>query len=141
MTLKIYFAGSIRGGRDDTEVYSELIRYLATFGDVLTEHVGDSSLTESGEDGPSDTWIYDRDMDWIRQSDVVIAEVSNPSLGVGYEIGKAEDMDKPILCLYRNQSNKRVSAMISGNSNITIARYGTFEQALGHISSFLDSLK
>lgn len=139
--MKIYFAGSIRGGRDDKDLYLRLIQHLAQYGQVLTEHVGDGNLTEIGEDGPSDEWIYRRDMDWVRQSDVVIAEVSTASLGVGYEIGKAEDMNKKMLCLYRDQQNKRLSAMISGNLNVKIARYETFDDAINHIDSFFKSLK
>ncbi len=139
--MKIYFAGSIRGGRDDKELYLQLIQYLSRYGQVLTEHIGDGNLTEFGEDGPSDEWIYNRDMDWVRQSDVLIAEVSTPSLGVGYEIGKAEDMNKKMLCLYRNQQDKRLSAMISGNSNVKIARYEALEDAINHIDRFFEVLK
>ncbi len=40
MQLKIYFAGSIRGGRVDAPIYQFLIAYLSSFGEVLTEHVG-----------------------------------------------------------------------------------------------------
>jgi hypothetical protein len=141
MNMKIYFAGSIRGGRDDKELYLQLIQYLSRYGQVLTEHIGDGNLTEFGEDGPSDEWIYNRDMDWVRQSDVLIAEVSTPSLGVGYEIGKAEDMNKKMLCLYRNQQDKRLSAMISGNSNVKIARYEALEDAINHIDRFFEVLK
>ncbi len=139
--MKIYFAGSIRGGRDDKELYLHLIQHLSRYGQVLTEHIGDGNVTELGEDGPSDEWIYNRDMDWVRQSDVVIAEVSTPSLGVGYEIGKAEDMNKKMLCLYRNQQDKRLSAMISGNSNVKIARYETLKDAINHIDGFFKALK
>jgi 2'-deoxynucleoside 5'-phosphate N-hydrolase len=46
---KIYFAGSIRGGRDDVNLYFEIIDYLKSFGEVLTEHVGDNSLSSNGE--------------------------------------------------------------------------------------------
>lgn len=38
--MKIYFAGSIRGGRDDASIYARLIEELKTHGEVLTEHVG-----------------------------------------------------------------------------------------------------
>ena len=139
--MKIYFAGSIRGGRGDKALYLQLIQHLARYGQVLTEHVGDGSLTELGEDGPSDNWIYDRDMSWIKASDVVIAEVSTPSLGVGYEIGKAEDMNKKMLCLYREQPNKRLSAMIGGNSNVKMVRYEALKDAINHIDNFFASLE
>ncbi len=48
--MKIYFAGSIRGGRDDSEIYFKIIEMLqATGADVLTEHIGSSELTSHGE--------------------------------------------------------------------------------------------
>lgn len=139
--MKIYFAGSICGGRDDQELYLQLIQHLAKYGQVLTEHVGDQNLSDFGEKGLSDDWIYNRDMSWVQESDVLVAEVSTPSLGVGYEISKAEDMKKRILCLYRrNQQNKKLSAMIGGNSNINIAKYETLEDAVKHIDAFFESL-
>ncbi|PIN81311.1 nucleoside 2-deoxyribosyltransferase [Candidatus Woesearchaeota archaeon CG10_big_fil_rev_8_21_14_0_10_32_9] len=139
--MKIYFAGSIRGGRDDKGLYNELIQYLTSYGKVLTEHVGDKNLTEFGEDGPSDEWIYNRDMSWIKEADVIIAEVSTPSLGVGYELGKAENMNKHILCLYKNQLNKRLSAMISGNKNLKLVNYKTLDEAKKHIDKFFKLLE
>ncbi|KAK7878357.1 hypothetical protein WMY93_031074 [Mugilogobius chulae] len=112
---KIYFCGSIRGGRDDVHVYQRLVHALRTYGTVLTEHVGDGSLTDSGEVSDSgDKLIHDRDLDWLRQSDVIVAEVTQPSLGVGYELGRAVEMNKPILCLFRPESGRRLSAMIRG---------------------------
>ena len=62
--MKIYFAGSIRGGRDDAALYRQIIAMLMEYGEVLTEHGGDASLTRAGEDGPSDGAIYGRDMAW-----------------------------------------------------------------------------
>jgi 2'-deoxynucleoside 5'-phosphate N-hydrolase len=138
--MKIYFAGSIRGGRNDKEFYLRLILYLQQHGDVLTEHVGNQGLTFIGDDGPTDEWIYDRDMAWLKATDVVVAEVSTPSLGVGYEIAKAEGLGKPILCLWRNDSNKRLSAMIGGSRHIKKEAYDTFEQAIGAIDRFFGTL-
>lgn len=139
--MKIYFAGSIRGGRDDQELYLQLIQHLTNYGQVLTEHVGDGNLTKLGEDGPSDEWIYNRDLSWMQEADVVIAEVSTPSLGVGYEIGKAEELRKKMLCLYKDQQNKKLSAMISGNLNLDLVKYKTLEDAVNHIDNFFKSLK
>lgn len=47
--LRIYFCGSIRGGRADRSLYEEIIRHLATRGKVLTEHIADADLEEVGE--------------------------------------------------------------------------------------------
>jgi len=81
--MKIYFAGSIRAGRDDQELYQRLIQSLQYHGQVLTEHVGDSNLTQWGDEGPADQDIYERDMAWLADADVIVAEVSTASLGVG----------------------------------------------------------
>lgn len=48
MSLRIYFAGSIRAGRDDAQLYYKIVRLLQKYGTVLTEHVGDPGLCESG---------------------------------------------------------------------------------------------
>lgn len=80
-------------------------------------------------------------MHWIQEADVVVTEVSTPSLGVGYEIGKAENLDKQMLCLYRPQENKQLSAMISGNPNQTIAEYHNLEDAISRIDKFFGAMK
>ncbi|PIZ51506.1 nucleoside 2-deoxyribosyltransferase [Candidatus Woesearchaeota archaeon CG_4_10_14_0_2_um_filter_33_13] len=137
--MKIYFAGSIRGGREDKELYFKLIESLAEHGQVLTEHIGNSNLGEFGEQH-DDKVIYDRDMAWVKEANVIIAEVSTPSLGVGYEIGQAEMMGKKILCLYRNGQNKKLSAMISGNKNIKIVKYDCLNDAITIIDHFFKNI-
>ncbi|XP_072292996.1 5-hydroxymethyl-dUMP N-hydrolase [Eucyclogobius newberryi] len=114
-TRRIYFCGSIRGGRDDVHVYQRIVHALRTHGTVLTEHVTHGGLTDAGETSESgDKQIHDRDLDWLQQSHAVVAEVTQPSLGVGYELGRAVDLDKPVLCLFRPESGRRLSAMIRG---------------------------
>lgn len=117
--MKIYFSGSIRGGRSDADLYRQLIRELATYGKVLTEHVGSSEL----EENLSDRQIHDRDIEWLKEADIVIAEVTIPSLGVGYEIAKAISFNKPIYCLYREQKEESVSAMIKGSPEVNCYAY------------------
>ena len=81
--MKIYFAGSVRGGRDDKELYAEIVNKLGPFGTVLTEHLADKSLTSAGEGNISERDIYARDVEWLMSADAVVAEVTTPSLGVG----------------------------------------------------------
>ena len=66
---------------------------MKDYGTVLTEHIGDIEIDHNGEK-INDRSIHDRDMDWLLQSDIMIAEVTNPSLGVGYEIGRAIENNK-----------------------------------------------
>lgn len=139
MSRKIYFAGSIRGGRDDQEIYFAIIEELAKYGTVLTEHLGSKELGSEGEYTKTDTFIFERDMDWVREADVIVAEVSTPSLGVGYEIGQAQAMGKKILCLYRPSEGKRLSAMVSGNAYVQIAEYQSLEDVIKIFDNYFAS--
>ena len=134
---RLYFAGSIRGGRDDEDRYAVLIEALAARGAVLTEHIADPDGIDAGR---TDEEIYERDVAWLRSSDAVIAEVTTPSLGVGYELGLAEALGIPVLCLFRTGAGKRLSAMVAGNERFSVARYTTLDEAVAAIDDFLTLL-
>lgn len=125
--MKIYFAGSIRGGRDDSHIYFEIIKELQKYGEVLTEHIGDPNLTMKGE-SLSESEIHDRDMNWVFESDVIFAEVTQTSMGVGYEIGRAVEAGKKVIAVYRELEGKRISAMIAGSDKLTLIKYSTIEE-------------
>jgi len=111
--MNIYFACSITGGREFESVYQVLVRALAEEGhQVLTAHLAGSGVGVS-KAVLSPREVYMRDVNWIRASDALIAEISVPSHGVGYEIGFALGSGKPVLALY--QQGRKVSKMISGN--------------------------
>lgn len=126
--MKIYFSASIRGGREDVEHYANIIEILRVYGQVLTEHLGDKTLTSYGQTTMTDTEIFIKDTKWIHESDIIVAEVTTPSLGVGYEIGYAESLGKRIVAIHRKEDEKRVSAMIAGNSNINLYTYKKIEE-------------
>lgn len=137
---KIYFAGSIRGGRDDYELYSEIIGYLQNFGEVLTEHVGQKQITDMGETGMSEQEIYARDIAWLTSADVIVAEVTTPSLGVGFEIARATDLKKQVLCLYRIRDERRVSAMISGCPDLLLKEYKKWAEIEDTLDKFFNQI-
>ena len=134
--MKIYFAGSIRGGRADAHIYKELVALLSIYGKVLTEHVGDTTLPESGETGETMEYIFERDVKWIADSDVLVAEGTTQSLGVGYEIGTAERLGKRILCLYRPQEGKLLSGMVLGNKKLQVELYRDITDAEAILEKF-----
>ena len=82
--------------------------------------------------------LWSRDKDWIIDSDVIIAEVSNPSLGVGYELGLSEAIGKPVLCLYHSANPKSLSAMVAGNKSFTTEIYSTMDDLKTIIDNFLN---
>ena len=135
---KVYFAGSIRGGRDDAQLYTDLISYIKTKNAiVLTEHIGDANLLKN-EKNLTDKEIYLRDIDWKKESDLIIAECTRPSLGVGYELAFAEKLQKPVNVLFRNKEC-HLSAMISGDEYFKVFSYETKEEAFKIIDQILNN--
>jgi hypothetical protein len=137
---KVYFACSIRGGREDADYYGELVRIISKYAVVLTEIFADKTLTAAGMSNPS-TDIWSNDLRWIGQADAIVAEVTNPSLGVGYEIAAAEKMGKPILCLFRSGKGRKLSAMIDGSPGATVIEYSNVQSAEHAIAAFLANLR
>ena len=99
--------------------------------------MGSTELSEKGEISLIDNDIFQRDLKWLQSADVLVAEVSTPSLGVGYELGIAEKLKIPVLCLYRSIKEKRLSAMINGNEKFHCQAYQGFNEAKTHINKFL----
>ena len=118
---KIYFAGSIRGGRVDAELYRRIIKHMQNTCIVLTEHVGSPNLNIM-EQGKRDQDIYDQDTAWLRESDILIGECTCPSLGVGYELAYAESKGIPCHIFY-DKTKTQLSAMLTGNSYFHIHPY------------------
>ena len=116
--MHVYFAGSIRGGRADAELYHRIIKYISRTAIVSTEHVGNINLQENA----ADQAIYRQDIGWLRKAKLVIAECSCPSLGVGYELAYAEALGKPCHIFY-NSSKTQLSAMLTGNPYFKIHPY------------------
>jgi hypothetical protein len=127
--VTIYFAGAIRAGRHDQAIYEEIIDRLRQYGTVLTEHVGDPNLSLGGENA-ADCDIHDRDLDWLRSADVLVAEVTTPSLGVGYEIGRSVEWGKRIICLHRPGEGRRLSGMIAGCSDLSVHQYSRIDELM-----------
>ena len=137
MNMKIYFAGSIRGGRIDAALYQRLITYMQRTDTVLTEHIGSPDLNLMDQ-GKRDVEIYDQDTAWLRESDILIGECTCPSLGVGYELAYAEKIGKPCHIFY-DRTKTQLSAMLTGDPYFSIHPYEkeeeiypVLDQILGH---------
>lgn len=130
--MKIYFAAAIRGGREDHQLYQKLISFLTMnkHQQVLTEHIGSNQLIGTHESKLSDKEIRNRDIELLTQADLVIAETSQPSLGVGYELAQAEQQAKPVIILHR-PGKSTLSAMINGTDYFKdrVHTYATFAEA------------
>ena len=134
--MRVYFSGAISGGRDNLPIYQHIVKRLLQAGhEVPSAHVADPAVL-SHESGISPREVYRRDAGWIEECDAMVAEVSTPSLGVGYEVAYALNTGKPVLCLYK--SGLFVSKMITGNpaSKLTVATYSNVDELDAHLDSF-----
>lgn len=136
--MKIYFAGSIRGGRTMQIIYSEIVNTLNKHGDVYSGLVAQENLGNEGETELKDNEIFQREISHINNCDVFIAEVSTPSLGVGYEIGLALSLNKKVLVAIQSDQEKNLSAMVAGNSAINKIIY---KNTTGLIDKLNETLK
>jgi adenylate kinase family enzyme len=123
--MKIYYTVSVRGNAVSKDTVRMHIRVMQEFGEVLTEHLGSDS--EAVVDmGKTDEEIYEEDMKLLDKSDIVIADITNASLGVGFMIAKGIESKKQVLCLCKRELGKplpTISAMIAGSPNVTIMFY------------------
>ena len=122
MEKKVYFAGSIRGGREDAAVYKRIIDYINATDTVLTEHIGFGNLSVTTRTKEDDEHIYECDTEWIKLSEVLIAECTNPSHGVGYELAYAEARNIPVHIFY-DKHKANISAMLNGNAYFKVYPY------------------
>ncbi len=139
--MNIYFACSITGGRAYEAVYQSITRALLEDGiEVPTAHLAETSVVDE-EKIIEPSAVYERDVAWMRSADALIAEVSMPSHGVGYEIGYALNLGKPVLCLH--EQGRAVSKMITGNPhpNLMVRAYQTSVQAADLARGFVSTLR
>ncbi len=137
--MKVYFAGAIRGDRGKLETFKHIVAFLKKQGHtVLTEHVAKDDILESEGTKP-DSEIYREDIGWLEKADVVIAEITKPSFGVGYEVAYASQRNKPVWLLYEKGSEKNISAMALGNDHPKIKKF-TYSNRK-ELEAFLKALK
>ena len=138
--MNIYFSCSVSAGRKDQAVYQAIVAHLQKNGhEIPTAELAEADVLkiEAVIDPVS---VYERDVDWVKQCDTLIAEVSTPSHGVGYEIALALLLGKPVLCCY--QAGLTISKMISGNTQPTLRlfAYHSTEDVLAAIDQFLGEI-
>ncbi|MBV8517177.1 MAG: nucleoside 2-deoxyribosyltransferase [Acidobacteria bacterium] len=131
MLRTIYFSGAISGGRADVALYRRLVSALEAEGHrVLAGAVAAEDVGAGGEMLTPD-FIFARDLGWLDDADLVVAEVSMPSTGVGYELAYARHRRGiPVIALYRPAHTTRCSAMVAGDPGIVLLTYEIVEELL-----------
>lgn len=139
--MNIYFACSITGGRQDQKMYVKIVEALLADGhEVPTAMLAGPEVSRlEGSAHPADE-VFARDVAWIEGADAMVAEVSTPSHGVGFEIGHALALGKPVLALH--DQSRVVSKMIVGNKSewLKLASYTDSSQAIANVRDFLKAI-
>lgn len=134
--MNIYFSGSIYGGRQKLEAYKKLVKELTKFGNVLDEEVADDNVLIC-EESISDKDVFESLVDRLKRADLVFAEVTVPSLGVGYEIGYADKTNKRIICVYDKTVTPKLTTMLRGNNRLKIIPYTNINEIINNLENIL----
>jgi 2'-deoxynucleoside 5'-phosphate N-hydrolase len=138
--MRIYLACTVRGERGGVLAGRAICQRLQQHGhEVLTTHLladdvdrAESALTE--ED------VYRRDLDWLTRCDVLVAEASGSSYGVGFEvgflIGRARETKQRVLLVYDAARRHAVSRLITGNCDDACTTFAY--SSLDELSAFID---
>jgi nucleoside 2-deoxyribosyltransferase len=116
--MKIYFGFTVAGDRSSIDAARRLVAVLLQKGhEVLTEHlVGDDAWSKDRLIPAQQ--VYHRDMKWLEQCDVFLAEVSGSSFGLGFEAGYLlGGSSKRVILFYRSEIADKISLLITGNSH------------------------
>lgn len=135
--MKIYFACPVISERGDEAVYQSIVDALIAAGHQVPTAIIAKPEVVTLEKQANPQEIYTNSIRRIEKCSVLIAEISKPSLGVGYEIAYALHLNKPVLCCYRQGAS--ISKMITGNTHpkIMVYSYQDTQEVIGVIRAFI----
>lgn len=140
--MNVYLACTVRGDRGALDSTRAVASAIASLGHtVLTSHLLEDAV-EDAESQLSERQVFERDLDWLSRADVLIAEASGSSFGVGFEVGyflAKPGTGRRALLLYDATRRDRVSRLIVGNShpNCTTFAYADPHDLPRVVSQFL----
>lgn len=130
--MKIYFAFSIRGERRDDSLIKEVYEFLTQRGHKITTEF--NIVGRFSEKMLTDEDIFNRDIEALENSDALLADVSKPSLGVGYEIAHAVCKNIKVYAFVKEET--LLSAMINGNKKITLIKYKDIDELKNKLKEY-----
>lgn len=132
----IYLACTVRGDRGAVAAARALCGLLESGGHtVLTKHLLDDNV-ESAEALLTEREVFERDLRLLEGADLLVAEASGSSYGVGFEVGYvlgcAERTGQRVVLVFNEERRGAVSRLVSGNSHPACSTYGyrTIEELL-----------
>jgi len=119
--VRVYLACTIRGDRSRLAVARALGSAIEEAGHELMtgRFLDDRAEDEDGRLTPAQ--VFERDIEWLDACDLLVAEASGSSYGVGFEVGyvvgRAERTGRRAIVLYDERVGDRISRLVSGNTH------------------------
>jgi hypothetical protein len=143
--MNIYLACTVRGDRGAVAGLRSLVASLEDAGHrILTKHLLDDNV-DGAESALSERAVYERDISWLEACDVLIADASGSSFGVGFEVGyvlgRSDRTDQRVVLLYHAGRRDQISRLIVGNAHprCTVVPYATAAELEAAVVSITDS--
>jgi nucleoside 2-deoxyribosyltransferase len=138
--MKIYLACTVRGDRGGVVAGRAICERLQRHGhEVLTTHLLADNV-ESAESQLTEREVFRRDLEWLTACDVLVAEASGSSYGVGFEVGyvlgRASVSGQRVVLLYDASRRDQVSRLITGNEDRACATFGY--GSIDELTAFID---
>lgn len=138
--MKVYLACTVRGDRGGVSAGRVICDRLRRDGhDVLTSHLLDDNV-DAAESQLTEEAVFRRDLDWLSQCDVLVAEASGSSFGVGFEVGyvlaRAHQTGQQVVLLYDRARRESISRLVVGNVHPACTTFGY--GSLDELRAFLD---
>ncbi|MGE5361464.1 MAG: nucleoside 2-deoxyribosyltransferase, partial [Bacteroidales bacterium] len=138
--MRIYLACTVRGDRAAIPILQETLARLEQYGhEVFTGHLLRDDVEEFEAALPSIA-VYERDVRWLHACDVVVAEASGSSYGVGFEVGyvlgRSDKSGQRVFLLYDSARRPFISRLIPGNTHPNCVSFGYRDAA--EVRAFID---
>lgn len=138
--MRVYLACTVRGDRGGVAAGRVINEGLRRHGhDVLTTHLLADDVNES-EALLSEDQVYCRDIEWLSSCDVLVAEASGSSYGVGFEvgyvIGRAATTGQRVVLVYDATRRSAISRLITGNCDSACTTFGY--RSLEDLAAFIE---
>lgn len=118
--MRVYFSASSSTLSEDRDSYSEIIKAISKSGNTLISNwVEDKTKLDAGD-------LFEQTINEIKGADVLIAEITYPSTGVGQQIALALSWKIPVVALKRSDVNHTSRFTLGTKSSyLKIVKYDT----------------